>query len=128
MVPGIATIPLQSAQLGATQMPNTTGRETSREPVAPRLADITVTSDQGDHSDRLFRAAMQGDNLGVLEIRFIKRGRAYMTIKLHNAMISSFSVSGSGGDAHGKPLESWNLNGDKIEYETEQAGNAPPPG
>ena len=128
MVPGIGTIPLHSAQLGGVISPNAPGRGASREPVAPQLAEITVSSDQGDHSDALFRAAIQGDNLGVVEIRFMKGGKAYMTIKLHNAMISSFNVSGSGGDTHGKPLESWNLNGDKIEYETDQTGNAPPPG
>jgi type VI protein secretion system component Hcp len=128
VVPGIGIIPLHSAQMGSTISPNTPGRGADREPVAPKLADITVSADQGDHSDQIFRAAIQGDNLGVVEIRFVKGGKTYMAIKLHNAMITSFNVSGAGGDTHGKPLESWTFNGDKIEYETNQMGDAPPPG
>ena len=44
-----------------------------------------------------------------------------MTIKLHQALITSYSVSGHGGGVDDRPLESWALNGTKIEYEAEQA-------
>ena len=128
VVPGIGTIQLQSAQLGTTGQVNTpSGRGSSREVGAPSLADIAVTSEQGDHSTQLFRAALEG-SLGTVEIRFVKGGKAYMTIKLHNASITSFSISGTGGLAGSKPLESWVLNGDKIEYETQQPAPEAPPG
>ena len=116
IVPGIGTIQLTSAQLGTSRQTGTaTGQGSSREANAPRLMDITVTSEQGDHSNQLLRAAIEG-HLGTVEIRFVKDGKAYLTIRLHNALISSFSVSGS-AEGHAKPLETWSLNGDKLEYE-----------
>jgi type VI protein secretion system component Hcp len=128
VVPGMGTIQLQSAQLGASrQITSASGQGANREAAAPAISEISVTSEQGDHSTQLFRAALEG-NLGTVEIRFVKAGKPYMTIKLHNALVSSFSISGHGGDTQGKPLESWTLNGDKIEYETAKAAPETPPG
>ena len=128
MIPGIGTVRLESAQLGTNrQLSAPSGQGVGREASAPTISEIVVSAEQGDHSTQIFKAAL-GGSLGTVEIRFVKDGKAYMTIKLHNAMVSSFSVSGAGGDTHGKPLESWTLNGDKIEYETAQAPAANPPG
>ena len=110
-------------------MHSQSGRGASRDASAPILTEITVSSDQGDHSTKVFRAAIQGDDLATVEIRFVKGGKAYLTIELHQAMISSFNVSGSGGAARDRPMESWTLNGTKIEYEAEQGPTAgSPPG
>ena len=108
-------------------MHSQSGRGASRDARAGPT-EITVSSDQGDHSTKVFRAAIQGDDLGTVEIKFVKGGKTYLTIKLHHAMISSFNVSGSGGAAHDRPMESWTLNGTKIEYEAEQgpAAGSPP--
>lgn len=42
----------------------------------------------------------------------------YMAIELENALISSESVSGHGGAASGRPMESLSLNFTKITYST----------
>ena len=64
-----------------------------------------------------------------VEIRFVKGGKAYLTIKLKQALISSYSVSGAGGGAeHDRPIESWTLNAAKVEYEADMGAAAPPPG
>ena len=68
----------------------------------------------------LGRALLGGDRVRQ------KDGKPYMKIKLTNALISSFSVSGHGGGADSKPMESWTLNADKIEYETFGGGTAAP--
>ena len=126
IVPGIGTIELNSAQIGMLR-PTTSpvGRGTSREPAAPPT-EIVVTSHLGDHSDKIFRWSVVGDPATV-EIRFIKGGKPYLTIKLHQALITSYSVSGHGGGVDDRPLESWALNGTKIEYEAEKAPTAAPP-
>jgi type VI protein secretion system component Hcp len=128
IVPGIGTIELHSAQLGAHRHTTSpAGRGNSREPAAPPT-EIVVTSHLGDHSDKLFRWSVVGEPATV-EIRFIKGGKAYLTIRLHRALISSYSVSGHGGGVEDRPLESWVLNGMKIEYEAEMAPAADsPPG
>jgi type VI protein secretion system component Hcp len=127
-VPGVGLIELQSAQLGMHRTTTSpVGRGNSREAEAPAVTEIVVTSKLGDHSNDLFRAAMWGEGKKV-EIRFVKGGKAYMTITLHQAMITSYNVSGSGGDVDGAPLESWALNAVKIEYKTDQPTAAPPPG
>ena len=68
-----------------------TGDSSCRRRAGP--TEITVSSDQGEHSTKVFRAAIQGDDLGTVEIKFVKGGKTYLTIKLHHAMISSFNVS-----------------------------------
>ena len=55
-----------------------------------------VTSDLGDHSDKVMRESLGGKPMDV-EIRFVKGGKPYLTIKLNQALITSYSVSGPGG-------------------------------
>ena len=127
IVPGVGTIELHSAQLGQhRQIRSPAGRGTSREP-ATAPTEIVVTSDHGDHSDKIFRWSLSGEP-ALVEIRFIKGGKAYLTIKLHQALITSYSVSGHGGGVEDRPLESWVLNGTKIEYEADMspAADSPP--
>jgi type VI protein secretion system component Hcp len=120
IVPGVGTIELHSAQIGTNRhMSNPTGQGVNREAGAPQVTEMVITSDMGDHSDKLFRESLWGKGMEV-EIRFVKGGKAYMTVKLHGALITSYSVSGHGGVAHDQPLESWALNAVKIEYETDQ--------
>ena len=86
-----------------------------------------ITTIQGEHSTELFKRSLSGEPFSA-EIVFVKDGKPYMKIKLTNALISSFSVSGHGGGADSRPLESWTLNADKIEYETFGGGTAAPGG
>ena len=127
IVPGVGTIQLNSAQLGVRRsMPSPAGRGTSREAEPQAPSEVVVTSDLGDHSDRIFHAAM-GGSLGTVEIRFVKGGKAYMTIRLSNTLVTSYSVSGHGGGTSAdRPLESWSLNAFKIEYETDQTSSDNP--
>ena len=87
------------------------------------VAEVVITTIQGDHSSELFKRSLSGEPFSA-EIVFVKDGKPYMKIKLTNAMISSFSVSGHGG-ADSRPMESWTLNATKIEYETSGGGTAP---
>jgi type VI secretion system secreted protein Hcp len=121
-VPGVGTIQLHSAQIGTHRnMTTPAGRGANREASAPQVTEVVVTSDLGDHSNNLFRQALWGEGKDV-EIRFVKGGKAYLTIKLKQALISSYNVSGHGGGVDSKPMESWALNAIKIEYETDMQG------
>ena len=120
IVPGIGTIKLHSAQIGAHRQMNTpTGQGANREATAPQVTEVVVTSDLGEHSNSIFRDALWGEGKDV-EIRFVKDGKAYLTIKLKSALVSSYSVTGHGGAEHSQPMESWSLNATGIEYVTDR--------
>ena len=121
-------IPIESAQLGsARQMPR---RDPEKDaPAAPAFSEVTVTSFQGDHSSQLYKQALGGEPFSA-EIVFIKRadGQPYLKIKLTNALITSYNLSGHGGGPDTKPMESWTLSAEKIEYENLGGGPAAPGG
>ena len=51
-------------------------------------------------------------------IAFVKQdGTSYLKIVLQNTLITSYSVSGHGGDPQARPTESLSLNFTKITYE-----------
>jgi type VI protein secretion system component Hcp len=118
-IPEIGTVQLRSVQLGVNRrMTNPTGQSTSREASAPQISEIMVTADLGSHSDKIFRWSLNG-RAKTVEIRFVKDGKVYMTVKLHQTLVSSYTVSGHGGVEADQPSESWSLNATKVEYETE---------
>ena len=110
-------IELQSAQLGMNRStPNPTGRGSGREGSAPTVQEIVVTKYQDSVSTALFREALSGSGK-LFVIAFVKEdGTAYLKIVLQNTLITSYSVSGHGGDSHDKPMESLSLNFTKITY------------
>ena len=122
-ISGMDPIVFESAQLGGRSSISPSHRGSEREAPAPAVAEVVVTTIQGDHSTELFKRSLAGQPFSA-EIVFVKDGKPYMKIKLTNALISSFSVSGRGGGADSKPLESWTLNADKIEYETFGGGTS----
>lgn len=122
-ISGMDPIVFESAQLGGRPSVSPSNRGSGREAPAPAVAEVVVTTIQGDHSTELFKRSLAGQPFSA-EIVFQKDGKPYMKIKLTNALISSFSVSGHGGGADAKPMESWTLNADKIEYETFGGGTA----
>jgi type VI protein secretion system component Hcp len=126
-ISGMDPIVFESAQLGGRPSVSPSHRGSEREAPAAAVAEVVITTIQGDHSTELFKRSLWGEPFSA-EIVFVKDGKPYMKIKLTNALISSFSVSGHGGGADSRPLESWTLNADKIEYETFGGGTAAPGG
>ena len=101
-VDGLGSIPLLAVGLGETH------KGGDREhPTTSR--DIPVTSKQGDFSAALALASQRGD---VFEVELFVGDN--VRIKLHKAMITSFSTAnGSGGDG---PMDSWSFNAESIEF------------
>jgi len=112
-------IELQSAQIGTSRnITNSTGRGTNREVSLPTVQEIVVTKFQDSASTALFREALSGSGK-LIVIAFVKGdATAYLQIVLQNTLISSYSVSGHGGDNHDRPMESLSLNFAKVTYET----------
>jgi type VI protein secretion system component Hcp len=111
VIPKVGTIHLQSVQIGG-QLPSSGG---TRGGGAPRT-DVTVSCAQGDHSSALFRAILENKDIGPVEIVFVKDGKPYMTVKLIGVTVTSYSISGSAGDAHSRPMETFTMTPEKIEY------------
>jgi len=111
-------IELESCQLGVHRQINTpTGRGANRQAAVPSVSEIVVTKHQDCASTGLFRASLDGEGKKV-KIDFVQadagKFETYLTIELENTMVSSFNVSGSGGDVHGRPMESLSLNFVKV--------------
>ncbi len=122
-ISGMDPIVFESAQLGGRPSRAPSHRGTEREAPAQAVAEVVITTIQGEHSSELFKRSLWGEPFSA-EIVFQKDGVPYMKIKLTNVLISSYSVSGHGGGPDAKPMESWTLNADKIEYETFGGGAA----
>src|SRR3954451_2753096 len=107
-------IPIESAQFGTSRAMRT-DREKPKAP--PTLSEVVITSYLGDHSTEMFQMSLRGEPFSA-EVVFVKPdGQPYLKIKLTNALIGSYSVSGHGGGPDSKPMESWVLNAEKIEFE-----------
>lgn len=106
--PGVGTIPAESIQFGSGG---------GRGPGQPQreVREITVTSIQGEHSDALFRASLEGRAADVDVIVQGPGGQA-LVIKLKGAIVANYSVSSGGGD---RPMESWTLDFNAIEFQRE---------
>jgi hypothetical protein len=123
-ISGIDPIPVESAQFGTTQRTRS-DRESPKPVFTP--SEVTVTSFLGDHSTAVFQMSLRGDPFSA-EVVFVKSdGQPYMKIKLTNALITAYSVSGHGGGPDSKPMESWVLNAEKIEVEQLGGGGAANP-
>ena len=102
-------IEVQSAQMG------------SHRGNAPSVSEIVITKYQDSSSTHLFREALSGSGKKVT-IDFTKTdGTVYMTVELEGTLISSYSLSGNGGDPHSKPMETLSLNFTKITFTTKAA-------
>jgi type VI protein secretion system component Hcp len=69
----------------------------------------------GDHSTALFKASLDGKAADV-EV-FMPSEKATIVLKLTNALVSSYSTSGDGGEA----VESWTLNFSAVEFVRQDA-------
>jgi type VI protein secretion system component Hcp len=118
---GMAPIPIESAQFGQTRAQARTDREKPES--TPAHSDVVITAHLGDHSSELFQRSLRGEPFSA-EVVFVKPdGQPYLKVKLTNVLIGSYSVSGHGGGPDARPMESWTLNAEKIEFE--QLGGAP---
>lgn len=111
-------IELESCQIGSNRsINNPIGRGGGREAETPKISEIVITKRQDKSSSGLFREAFNGTGKKVT-IAFVKDGTEYLTLDLENVLISSYNVSGHGGDAHDRPTESFSFNFSKITYTT----------
>lgn len=78
---------------------------------ASNVSDIVVTKRSDVASNALYRECIQGNAVTAF-IDFVKGGSVYLRLKLHEAMISSFSYSGYGNDV----VESLTINFAKVEF------------
>ena len=114
-------IELMSCQLAAHRhMTSPTGRGTIREASTPNISEIVVTKNFDDASQKLFDASLRGEGKKV-KIDFVrsaanKKQDNYLQIELENTLISSYTVSGHGGEGSSSPMESLSLNFTKIQY------------
>jgi type VI secretion system secreted protein Hcp len=111
-------IELDSCQMGVNRhITNPVGKGTNREAAAPSVGEIVITKAQDDASEGLFRAALCGPGKKVT-IHFCKTDEdkieTYLQFELENTLVSSYSVSGTGGTTHGRPTESLSLNFTKL--------------
>jgi type VI secretion system secreted protein Hcp len=115
-------IEIQSCQLGTNRnVTSATGRGSNREASVPSVSEIVVTKDLDCSSTNLFKMALWGEGKKVT-IDFVKTEKdkfeTYLQLELENTLISSYSVSGHGGDSASRPMESLSLNFTKITYHT----------
>jgi type VI protein secretion system component Hcp len=99
-LPGVGDIPVESVQWSAS--PGQKGETGPKE--------IHFTSKQGEHSAALFRASLSGSAVDAEVV--LTRGNTVVRIKLKDALVSQYSVSG--GDP---PMESWTLNATAITFQ-----------
>jgi len=92
-----------------------TGSGKEREATKPSLSEVTLSSEVGKHSTKLFLEACVGKSLDKVEINLVKTSadmiETYLTYTLEKPLISSYSVS-SGGD---NPSESVSIAYTKFE-------------
>ena len=127
-------IELDSCQLGVNRA-IASGARGNRESSTPSFSDITVTKPQDKASTGLFTASLFGEGKKV-NIAFTKTStdgatqQKFLELTLENTLISTFSMSGHGGDASQQPSEMLALNFTKIEWkhtETDMKNKAATP-
>jgi type VI secretion system secreted protein Hcp len=113
-------IELESAQLGATRnITSPTGMGVNRSNVP---AEIVVTKLLDESSQILFRLSLWGDGKKItIEFTNSDSEDARLTFELENTLISSYNVSGHGGSASSRPMESLSLNFTKVTYKVAKA-------
>jgi type VI protein secretion system component Hcp len=115
IVAKIGTIPLLSFSWGASGRRDRDG--------GPGVKELSLSSQAGSHSPALWRAAAEGTPLGTVEIVLMKDGKPYARIKLHGAVVSAYST-GAGSAGRSKPVETWSLNADGVEWEIPRGDDA----
>jgi type VI protein secretion system component Hcp len=115
IVATLGTIPLLSFSWGVSGRRDRDG--------GPGVKELSLSSEAGSHSPALWRAAAEGTPLGTVEIVLMKDGKPYARIKLHGAVVSAYST-GAGSAGRSKPVETWSLNADGVEWEIPRGDDA----
>lgn len=109
-------IEVLSCQMGVGRAISTpAGRAADREASEPNISEIVITKPNDDASVKLFQEAVAGTDGKKVTIEFVSTGSPgvkYLELKMENVLVSSYSMSGSAGDA--RPMESLALNFTKI--------------
>jgi type VI secretion system secreted protein Hcp len=82
-------------------------------------SDVTVSRSQDDATTELFQKMFEKRHLPKIDFKFVKTGekfQEYMKITIHDALITNYSISGHGGDNHGRPHETISFSFSQIEY------------
>jgi type VI protein secretion system component Hcp len=116
IVPDVGTIPMTSWSWSTPG-----GGAGGTGPGKVQMQDLTIGSEVGKHSPALAQATAAGTPLGTVELVLMKDGKVYLRVKVINALVSSYRVSDHAG---GKALETWTINGEKIEWEYAEEPNA----
>ena len=113
-------IELDSAQLAVNRHMTSGAKGAQRESSAPNISEIVVTKVQDKASAALFKESLAARHGNKVEIKFSTTSKdkteTYLTLELSDCAISSYTLSGSGGDGAGHPHESLSLNFTKILY------------
>jgi type VI protein secretion system component Hcp len=99
--------------------PSVSGRWSERQRGSAALQDLMATREQDTISPLLFQEALNGKPVDV-EIDFVggTPPARYLKFKLTGAMITSYSISGNGGE-QAKPIETFTLNYQTVVWETD---------
>lgn len=106
------------------------GRMANRESTKPTLSEVTVTKQADNSVAAILKEALTGSDAQEALITFVRTGKSgaqsYMTYKLSNCIVSSYSISASGDD---EPMETISLSYSKLDVsytdydETNKAGS-----
>ncbi|WP_305907346.1 type VI secretion system tube protein Hcp [Methylomarinum sp. Ch1-1] len=113
-------ITIDSFQFGVGRAITASGGGQDRETSNPSFSEVTLTKSMDKASTELMMQATCGKSLGKATIHFIQtggadaKGQEYLEYVLHDAIISSYSVS-SGGERPSESI-SINFNGFQTKY------------
>lgn len=111
-------IELSSAQFGVSRQMTSGARGAQRESSAPNISEIVITKVQDKSSAQLFKELLAARHGNKVEIKFSTtskdKTKSCLTLELSDCAISSYTLSGHGGDHHDHPQESLSLNFTKI--------------
>lgn len=118
-------IALHSVQWGSSRGVTTSGEASHRTKSAVQIREVVVSKDRDHASGKLFREHLMGDPKTV-QIDWTTNSQGgeaiFQSLKLSNALVSSFQQSGVALD---KPVEQLSFNFTEIEgtfYDMEQKG------
>ena len=113
-------IEVESCQVGATSPTQArAGNMGDRTGGTISYSDISVSRTQDESTTDLFQKMFEKAPITKIEFKFVKQADKpleYMKITIADALITSYSISGHGGDGHGRPHEMLSFSFSKIEY------------
>jgi type VI secretion system secreted protein Hcp len=111
-------ITVDSVQMGVGRSISLSGKD--RDTSTPSFSELVLTKSTDIASTELFFQAVCGESLGIATLKWLQTAKDklqnYLIVELHDAIISSYSVS-SGGE---RPSESFAINFTKITYQFNQ--------